>query len=202
MRRRRRRRPACAPRDVTASGASPSMMGTIGCSPGADRSPDRCMLLAKVAGIRMHPLAQLGSKPRATQAPSRCRRRPAAQCCWRTDRAAIAGAASRRFLCAPPHSRRSRRRAPCPSVPVMMSISVHHAAQFVGAAAPRADESGGVRVIDHHQGAVAFGQRRRSRRAWRSSRPSKKRRRSRSSARWRSCESFKACSSSFISLFA
>ena len=36
--------------------------------------------------------------------------------------------------------------------------AVHDAAQLVRAAAARADEAGGVRVVDHHQGAVAVGQ--------------------------------------------
>ena len=181
MPRRRPPRPACARASRTASGASPSMTGMMGCSPGSSSKPKARISLAEIARIRMQALAQLGRALQQIEHPQG-RRRDRGRDAVREQIRSGALAQPTDYFLARGHiaaARAAQRLAQRAGHDV---DSIHDAAQLVRAAAPRADEPRGVRVVDHHQGAVALGQIANLAGAWRSSRPWKKRRPSRSDA--------------------
>ncbi len=202
-RRPRHRRPAACTRSAsfTASGASPSMTGMMGCSPGN----------------------QIEAQPPASARGSSARWRAAACAVRRTlqqvehlqrgrrdrRRDAVGEQIGPRALAQPADDFPARGDIAAAGAAQGLAEGAGEdvdpaddAAQFMRAAAARADEAGGVRVVDHDQRAVAVGEVADLLRAWRSSRPWKTRRRWRSGAPGRSGSPSSAFSSSFMSLLA
>ncbi len=186
----------------TANGASPSITGMMGCSPGIRLKPSACMRSAKVAGVGVQPIAQA-----AMSSSSRSSTRMRGGGHRRSD--AVRKQVRPRTLAQPGDDLLARGHKAAAGAAQCLAQSAGQdvdaaddAAQFVRAAAARADEAGRMRIIDHDQRTVANRPDRRFRSAARSIRPWKTRRRSRSGARAQSCESFRACSSSFMSLLA
>ncbi len=140
----------------TASGASPSMTGMIGCSPGSRSKPSACSPCAEMPGIAVHALAQIRGALEQLEHPERRGRhgrrdavgeqiRPGALAQPRDDLAA------RGHVAAAGAAERLAERAG------EDVDAVHDAAQFVRAAAVRSHEAGRVRVVDHDEGAVLVG---------------------------------------------
>ena len=104
-----------------ASRASPSMMGTIGCSPGRMREARLGHGAAEPAGVGREPVAARGRLRQQLEAGERRRRPARAAGCSRRGRAASAGAGARRsragLAVKPPLAPPSA----LPSVEVMMS---------------------------------------------------------------------------------